>query len=320
MKTTGHFNSNQILPFKSRLCACGELIGEHHIPTRRISDYKIATPIIKGLSVLDNITGLKYGFSSKSFGNMGYKYGLKKEVLKNRRGFANALGFSLKKSVNYKVIHGANIEIATFDHAGKGAYDIETGVEGVDGLITTEKNLPLILTTGDCASIILTTKNSDVLALIHAGRKSTDRLIAKQAVKKLSSMGFSPKDLIVGIGPSIQKNCYRLKYMQTKTPYAWLPWITPTLKDAKIHVEIGVNIRDGYKITVDKGSLMVDVIGYNVSQLIGAGVNPENISVAPVCTSCLTVKNELYSHFLSNKYKKSNLYPEGRFAAVAVLK
>lgn len=274
--------------------------------------------IIQGIASLERIKGLKYGFSPKSFGNMAFKYGEIEEVVKNRANFIKTFGGRLTETVFMRPNHGTLIEVVDSSHKGRGAFLPGTSVGPADAFITFEKGVPLALNSADCVPLIITTKDAKVLALVHAGRSGTNSRIAKLTVKRLASLGIKPEELIVGIGPSIQKYCYKLDYLQTRKPQQWLPWVSPVSKTSK--VTITKEDSENFKLQAEEGKIFLDIVGLNIQQLIDSGVNPDNIEVAPICALCLAKKRGIFSHFLSSQYTDSNLYPEGRFMAIAQLK
>ena len=133
------------------------------------------------------------------------------------------------------------------------------------------------------------------------------------------SYGIKPEDLIVGIGPAIQKSCYKLQYLETTNPFQWLPFIRAVSKSVKIKIEKVNELGNLYQIKAEKGRILVDIVGFNIRQLLDMGVKAENIEATPVCALCMARKNEIYSHFLSSQYGKSKLFPEGRFMSIAQL-
>lgn len=285
---------------------------------------------IKGLSRIDQIKHLKYGFSTQSFGNMAFKFGPIREVIDNRAKFIKAVGLNLKNTVFMHPNHGKGIKVVDFSYKGRGARHPGTSVGPVDALITFEKGVALALNAADCAPLIITSNNSDVLALVHAGRVGTDAKIAKTTIKKIMSYGIKAQDLVVGIGPAIQKSCYKLEYLETANPYQWLPWIRPVSKPSKIKVEKMGELGKLYQIKAETGKILVDIVGFNIAQLLEMGVKAENIETVPVCALCMAKKGEIFSHSLSMQYKQSlpsagdkgknsNLYPEGRFMSIAQL-
>jgi YfiH family protein len=324
MKLNDQLISNAILPLDPRICACGELMEPlkpleiSPDPVRDLSIYS-HQGFIKGISILNRVKKLKYGFSTKRFGNMAFKYGDVEEVVNNRKQFIKAAGMNIKNSVFMRPNHGKGIEVVNTSHRGRGTYVPGTSVGPADAVITFDKKVALGLNSADCVPLIMTTKNADVLALVHAGRIGTDARIAKTTIRKLMSYGIKAEDLIVGIGPAIQKSCYKLQYLETVNPYQWLPYIRPVSKGVKIGIEKVADEGKLYQIKAEKGRILVDIIGFNIRQLLDMGVKAENIEAAPVCALCQARKGEVFSHFLSSQYGKSKLFPEGRFMSIAQL-
>jgi polyphenol oxidase len=326
MKINNQIVNNSTIALDSKVCACGDLmeplkplLGEQSPgATLDLSLYS-KKGFIKGVEVLNKVKNLKYGFSTRQFGNMAFKFGEVEEVVKHRRGFIKAAGMNIKNAVFMLPNHGKGIDVVDSSHKGRGAFAPGTSVGPADALITFEKGIALGLNSADCVPLIITTKKADVLALVHAGRIGTDAKIARTTIKKLISLGVKVEDLIVGIGPAIQKSCYKLQYLETDNPYQWLPWIRPVLKSVKVLVEENKELGKQYKIRAEKGKILVDIIGFNIQQLLDIGVKSENIDVTPVCALCLARKGEIYSHFLSSQNGKSKLFPEGRFMSIAQL-
>ena len=54
-----------------------------------------------------------------------------------------------------------------------------------DAMITTKKNIPLVIKTADCIPILLYDKENKVLALVHSGWKGTLNNIVGKTVSKM---------------------------------------------------------------------------------------------------------------------------------------
>ena len=328
MKLNEQLIKNAILPLNPRVCACGELmdplpplVSVPQPETKLDLTLYSHRGFIKGIGALNKIKKVKYGFSTRRFGNMAFKFGETEDVVSNRKEFIKAAGMSIKNSVFMKPNHGKAIAVVNSSHKGRGSFMAGTSVGPADAIITFDKGVALGLNSADCVPLIMTTRKADVLALVHAGRVGTDAKIAKTTIRKLVSLGVKVEDLIIGVGPAIQKSCYKLQYLETDNPYQWLPWINSVFKTSKILIEENEDVEGKqYKISAEKGKILVDIIGFNVAQLLEMGVRQENIDIAPVCALCMARKGEIYSHFLSSQYSsRSKLFPEGRFMSIAQL-
>lgn len=107
--------------------------------------------------------------------------------------------------VTAEQIHGA--EIATVTAASPDP------IAGVDGLITMSRGITLGISVADCAPVWVITRDGRAGALLHSGKKGTERGIVPSAIKvlcKLSSIDSS--DLTVVIGPCIRPPCYEVDF------------------------------------------------------------------------------------------------------------
>ena len=92
-----------------------------------------------------------------------------------------------------------------------------------------------------------------------------------------NEFGCDPKDIIACIGPCIQKCCYEVD--------------DPVLEQFKKLEYLDLN-----KIFTDKGGgkYWLDMVEANKQILIHAGINPENMDIADLCTNCNA--DSLHSH------------------------
>ena len=98
--------------------------------------------------------------------------------------------------VQAEQIHGAKIAVVDATNVGR-------TIPGVDGLITKQKNLNLIIRTADCLPLSL--YHSHTIGLIHAGWKGINHQIHLQAI---SLFNCPPQEILVALGPSVCKQCY----------------------------------------------------------------------------------------------------------------
>lgn len=304
------------------------------------SPEKLAYGEAQRLKRLESLNGLgdrlTYGFSTRFFGNMAFTYAPdssegKLSVVANRRQFVQGLGLSISDLVVMRPVHGANIEFVSRAEAGRGAVDPDSGIPDTDGLITCQADIGLVLNPADCTPIIITDNNADFVALIHAGRDGTDRRIAQAAVKKLGTLGFDPGKFLVGIGPTTR--CYEQAFIETAFPEYWERFLKPQDPNAKLDVEAMQTCTKPalFKIRSSnpEDKLLVDLVGINIHQLFLSGVPLKNIEVIDFCTDCAALKGIIFSHSISEEYKKdpqnpkftldASSYTEGRFMSVVRL-
>ena len=235
------------------------------------------------ISALKRFSSLVHAFSTKSDGNMSFRFGKKREVLKNREKFLTKLNIDLSRCV---VMHASHSEKVLFVDSSDGSVD-------VDGSITKKKNLYLLLLIADCLPIILYDPKKEILGLVHAGWRNTDNRIVEKAVKKIiQEFGSKPSDIKVAIGPAIHKESYIFDDLLQKNSKEWRKYVK--------------KLRDG--------RLSVDLIGYTKEQLTIFGINPNNIFNSGVDTA---KDQRFYSHYRDSR---SNAGDSGRFVCVVGLR
>ena len=139
-----------------------------------------------------------------------------------------------------------------------------------DGLIITQKNIPIALRFADCTPLIFYDTKQKIGAVSHAGWRGTAQKIGMKSIRK---MGSSPKDIIALIGPAIGVCCYE---------------VSDDVREKLLNT-----VSDTAGLTSGKN---VDLKQINKRQLEEIGVI--KIDVCPYCTSC---NNDLFY-----SYRKEN--------------
>jgi YfiH family protein len=233
------------------------------------------------------------GYSEKKEGNMSFSWGEKKTVLENRKKFLAKAGVNPNSCVNFWV-QDKNIVLEVDQrYRGRGIAS-PVDIVKADALICREKGVFLFLTLGDCPSLVFFDKEKQLLALAHAGWKSTNLKIASKVSQRLvRQFGCRLSDICVGIGPAIHQESYIFDSPIQKQKKAILKQWKPFLKE------------------LDNNRTAVDLIGYNKKQLITAGIPPENIFISEIDTA----KNSgFFSHYRDSRQSPEN---EGRFVCLA---
>lgn len=187
-------------------------------------------------------------------------------VKENYRIICSHSGTSTEKLVFSRQVHGDTVRVVT----GKDSLgDIFMPVPyEADALVTTEKNLPLIIFTADCVPILLYDPVNRCVGACHAGWRGTVMNIAGKTIGAMvSASGGRPSNIKAAIGPSIGPCCF-----ETGQEVA----------DAVVKV-LGSDA-DRY-IKPKKGDkYMIDLKSVNRELLLRAGV--EAITVSDECTLC----------------------------------
>lgn len=234
---------------------------------------------------------LFYTFSRVSDGNMSFVWGDRKDVISNRKKFLTRMGLTFDDCVAMKIQDADYIDEVSSKEAGSGMAETESAVL-TDALITKDQNLCLFLVIADCLPIIFYDHENNALGLAHLSWKSTETKLSQKVVTKMKSkFGSKPESLKIVIGPGIRKESYIFKDPIQLTMPEWKPYLG----------------------LLPNGETSIDLVGYNKAQLKNAGVLEENIQDLNLNTA---IEPTLFSHYRSKRTGE----PEGRFAAIAVLK
>ena len=228
-------------------------------------------------SVFAGFTNRHGGVSQAPFNslNLGLHVGDNEEsVIKNRKILLSEL--EVVKLTWMEQTHSDNIKVV--NKIGE--------VKNTDSLITNKPKLALIVMVADCIPILFYDPVEKVIAVAHAGREGGFKNIAGKVILKMQEeFACVSKNILVSLGPSIQKTCYEL--------------------EDKI---IGIfKEKWGSQYIVNQKYL--DLQGLNKDQLLKAGVYNKNINISNICTHC---NSDYFSYRRNNK--------TGRFVGIIVLR
>lgn len=107
-------------------------------------------------------------------------------------------------------VHGNRVEvvpIATTTSTPHGHHV----VADVDGLLTGDPRVSLMIYVADCAPVWLADRRSGAIGLLHSGRKGTEgRILTVALVRMCEAFGTRPKDVIAVLGPCIRPPDYEV--------------------------------------------------------------------------------------------------------------
>lgn len=205
--------------------------------------------------------GLICAFSKRQDGNMSFIYGNSQDSIDNRKNFLERLSINYQDLVCAKQVHKTKVSYVKEEDKGKGALSYDTALADTDALITDRKQVPLAIFTADCLSIFLYAPKREIIGLIHAGWRGTQKNITTQTIDFLTKQfKVEPQQLYIGFGPAIRKCCYEV--------------------DAHFQ-----NLFDKGLIQKD-GRYFLDLVGLNKEELLDLGVKKENIFDCEICTFC----------------------------------
>jgi len=142
-----------------------------------------------------------HGISSKKDGSMKREDDkqIDREALSK---FAKSVGITTD-IVCMKQIHGGTVSLVENTQ--------KLVIPETDSLITDKKNIPLAVLTADCLPIMFYDPTREAIGLAHAGYQGLLNHVIENTIHSLAANFKSrPHDIIVGIGPCIERNCYEV--------------------------------------------------------------------------------------------------------------
>ncbi|MBX7150679.1 peptidoglycan editing factor PgeF [bacterium] len=197
-------------------------------------------------------TTRKGGVSTAPYDSLNMGLGtedVRESVEENRRRFFQAVNISQDRIVRQKQVHEDRIRYVT-----------EPGfVDQTDACFTDRKNVFLTVTVADCVPIFFYEPRKQVVGVIHAGWRGTEKAIALKTINQVTSkFQIDPTEIVAIIGPSISMQQYEISED-----------VAEKFDPQFIH-------RNGFI------KPHLDLWQANASQLRTAGV--ENITISGLCT------------------------------------
>lgn len=226
----------------------------------------------KMLDVRHGMFNRNHGISEPPYASLNISFGVGDDsdlVNANRQRIKEALGITYL--ISAKQIHGNQVVASNEDvHC-----DME--VEGYDALITDQEGVGLLIQQADCQAILLHDPENKVIAAIHCGwRGSVSNIIKSTIMIMEETYLVNPSQLKVAISPSLGPCCAEFVNYRSELPEEF-----HRFQESPNHF----NFWD-----------------ISVSQLHEAGVKPQHIDVAGICTFC---NQDYFSYRRSNKKGKT---------------
>lgn len=223
-------------------------------------------------NLLNHCFSTKFGGVSKGAYesmNLAFRNDLKENVIENYKIICSAINCDYKNVVFSSQIHKDKIYKVTKKDIGKGLLK-KSDIQGYDALITNEPNIVLTTFYADCVPIFLLDPIKKAIGNAHSGWKGTILGIGKKTILEMQKeYGTNPKDLIVGIGPSISLCCFQVDEPVVEKFKNELPFSKKYIFEDNI-----------------KGKFKIDLQNIIKESIISLGVLEENIEISKLCTLC----------------------------------
>lgn len=136
----------------------------------------------------------------------------------------------------------------------------EDALVGYDAMIAPEPGVNFLIKLADCQGIILFDPRTDMLALVHSGWRGSVQNIIGRTIEEMERLGADPGGLRAGISPSLGPCCAEFKNYREELPESFRPFM----------------VKENH----------FDFWAISRSQMTAAGLKPENIETASICTKC----------------------------------
>ena len=222
----------------------------------------------------------------------GFNDDAAENILENRRRFLKLFPGNWALAGCWQV-HGADVRVVKTAQEAKPAENERGDTIFCDVIVSNARGVLAGVKTADCVPILLGDPVTGAFAAVHAGWRGTLATAVLSGVERLArEYDARPKDLRVAIGASAGPCCYEV--------------------GSEVVEAFKKRFADGEKLftTTRPGHAMVDLLQANRDQLESAGVLPERIHTAPICTMCRT------DLFFSYRKEKSLHGKVGRLMAV----
>ncbi|MBO4432036.1 MAG: peptidoglycan editing factor PgeF [Clostridia bacterium] len=221
--------------------------------------------------------GVRHIFSTREGGvspgargsmNLSFRNGDSREnVEENYRRICKIAGIDVSHLVLTRQTHTNNVITVGTEHRGTGYGKPE--FSDVDGLITDTPGVALVTQFADCVPLLFYDPVARVIANSHSGWRGTVQKIGAVTVRKMvNGFGSRPENIIAAIGPAICKDCYEV---DTRVFLAFK--------------EAGFNLSSIFTPKPDGEHYLLDLIKANKEILLDAGIRPENLDIADLCTA-----------------------------------
>jgi YfiH family protein len=190
-------------------------------------------------------------------------------ILENRRRFLKLFAGDWVLAGCWQV-HGSDLRLVNDLADAKPAEDSHGDTIYCDAIVSNVQGVMAGVKTADCVPILIGDPRTGSFAAAHAGWRGTlAEVVTKALGRMVNEYGARTHDVCVAIGPAAGSCCY----------------------------EVGEDVIHPFRNRFGDEDLFtqtrehhacIDLLQANRRQLVSAGVDPDKIHIAPLCTMCRT--------------------------------
>lgn len=218
------------------------------------------------------VTTRKGGISNYPYESLNIAFKSKKDGINpdiNLDIACREIGFTRENAVCVYEDHTDNILVITKENKEDYLFNKHHDLV-YDAMITSEKNIPLLITIADCNAIIMYDTKNNVVANIHSGWKGTVQKIYLRVLNiMIQEFESNVEDIICIFSPTILSCCWKTKdreLVESLSKY----W----------------DYKDEYTVEHNDGYIGVDFPYVIQKDLIESGIKQHNIYNPNICTCC----------------------------------
>lgn len=174
-------------------------------------------------------------------------------VASNRARLAKVLELPEDRLVWMEQIHSPNVTVVDGPQSAP--------VEATDALVTTQRELALVVLTADCVPLLLSDDEAGVVAAVHAGRMGARNGIVSRTVSTMAELGAKPARIHALMGAAASGKNYEVPKEMADDVESRLP---------------------GSRVRTTQGTWGLDIRAGLIRQLLSLGV--QAIDSDPRCT------------------------------------
>lgn len=198
--------------------------------------------------------------------NISFKEGDEEsKVLQNWNRIAMAFAIPLEQFLVVNQVHGDDALVIP----PYGEFFSTRAELNHDAIVTNRTNLAVCIKTADCVPVFFVDRVKKIIAVVHAGWRSSALEISAKVIRLLrEKYGSAKQDILAAIGPAIGQCCFE---------------VDSTTAGAFFHQK---NNEEFLFSCFGTDKWILDLAEANRRQILNCDIPEENIDVADLCTSC----------------------------------
>lgn len=235
-------------------------------------------PVVIKSFLLSKFSEIVHGFSTKvgSVNDFNFNIGntatnIDDEIKRNREIFFNSLGINKDRVAYQQQVHSDKFTIVEKPEL----------IHENDALITSKRNLFLVVTVADCIPILFYDKTNQIVGVIHSGWRGTYNQIVKKTIHyAISNLSLDRENTFFYFGPSICSQCF------------------------EVDEDVAMLFNSKFVKKKEK-KFTVNLPKINFQYLLELGIKESNIQISHLCT--FELKN-LFHSYRRDKKKSGRMF------------